>query len=408
MAEIPVVYDESSVPAYRLPDPLKAADGSRVTSAEVWTTQRRPELLRLFEHHVYGVTQGPAETLDEQLVETSSTALDGLATRKQIAITFGSDRPVMHILLYLPNTSSGPSPIFVGLNFGGNHTISVDPEIPVSTAWMRPGRGPEVTDHRATEAGRGTAASRWPVEMILQRGYGLATIYCGDIDPDYDDGFANGVHGLAPRDDSRGDAWATISAWAWGLSRALDALERDADVDTTRVAVIGHSRLGKTSLWAGATDPRFALVISNDSGCGGAALSRRRFGESVRRINNTFPHWFCTNFRQYDDNEAALPVDQHELIALVAPRPVYIASAAEDLWADPRGEFLAARAADPVFRLLGTPGLPIDKMPAIHTPAQGQIGYHIRAGKHDITAYDWGQYLDFADRHLGKGLENRD
>jgi hypothetical protein len=371
--EIRANYDEDEVPDYTLPDPLTAQDGTPVTDPQDWMTRRRPELVALFEHHVYGKTQGRPETLAFETTETSDAALGGIATRKQVTVRFSADEagPEMHILTYLPNTRSGPVPLFVGLNFHG-------------------------------KASRGKACTRWPVEMILRRGYGLATIYCGDLDPDTDDGFANGVHPLFPRDDSAGDAWATISAWAWGLSRALDTFEADADIDAARVAVIGHSRLGKTALWAGATDPRFALVISNDSGCGGAAISRRRIGESVRRINTSFPHWFCTNYKQYNDNEAAQPIDQHELIALIAPRPVYVASAAGDLWADPRGEFLAAKAADPVYRLLGTAGLPIDEMPPLHTPAHGQIGYHIRAGKHSITEYDWTQYLDFADRHLGE------
>jgi hypothetical protein len=396
-------YDEAKVPAYTLPDPLRFADGGLVREAGDWTGRRRAEVLRLFEEHVYGRSPGAPTKMRFVVVESDAHALGGLATRRQVRVLLDGteDGPVFEILLHVPNATPRPVPAFLGLNFGGNHSVHPDPAIRLPRSWMREGEG--VVEHRATEAGRGAGTAAWPVERVLDRGYALATVYYGDLEPDHADGWKDGVRArIGPGTTGRfaPDDWGAIAAWAWGLQRTLDYLKTDPGVDGSRVAVIGHSRLGKAALWAGAQDERFALVVSNDSGEGGAALARRRFGETTDRITSAFPHWFAPRLREYAGREDTLPVDQHELLALVAPRLLYVASATEDLWADPRGEFLAAKAAEPVYRLLGREGLGAADFPSPDRPVGGSIGYHLRTGKHALTAYDWEQYLDFADRHL--------
>jgi len=395
--------DEARVPAYTLPDPLRFEDGRPVRSPDEWRARRRPEILRLFEEHVYGRSPAAPGAMRFDVVESDPAALGGLATRRQVRVLLDGtpSGPSFEILLYVPNAARRPVPAFVGLNFDGNHAVSPDPGIRLSTAWMDD--GPGVVDSRATDAARGTKAASWPVERILDRGYALATVYYGDLEPDRPDGWRDGVRArIGPGTTGRfaADDWGAIGAWAWGLQRALDYLQTDPDVDGGRVAVIGHSRLGKTALWAGAQDERFAMVVSNDSGEGGAALARRELGERTEDITRVFPHWFCAHYREYAGRESALPVDQHELLALVAPRPLYVASATEDLWADPRGEFLAAKAAEPVYRLLGRDGLGVANQPSPDRPVGGAIGYHLRTGEHALAAYDWELYLDFADRHL--------
>ncbi|MFN4180699.1 MAG: acetylxylan esterase, partial [Armatimonadota bacterium] len=368
-----VIYDEAKVPPYTLPDPLVCLDGTKVTTPELWRTKRRPEILELFRTHMYGKAPiGKPVEMTFEVFDLDKNALNGKATRKQVRILFTGkpDGPNMDLLIYLPNDVKRPVPVFLLLNFFGNHAIHPDPAIRIKPVWFK---GKQVTP---SEDSRGRDRSI-PVEKILTRGYGIATAYYGDIAPDFPGSFQHGVFAVFDKlfgEKRPPDAWGAISAWAWGLSRALDYFEVDKDIDAKRVVVLGHSRLGKTALWAGAQDERFAIVISNNSGCGGAALSRRRFGETVALINSAFPHWFCENFKRYNGRENELPIDQHMLVALIAPRPVYIASADEDLWADPRGEFLAAKFADPVYKLLGTKGLPAQEMPALNQPVMGTIG----------------------------------
>lgn len=385
-----------------LPDPLIMVHGSPVKSVKQWYSQRRPELLKLFTREVYGQSPGIPENMRFKVFDSSSVALGGLATRKQVAVYFNGnpEGPRMDILIYLPNNVKRPVPVFTGLNFEGNQSVNPDTAIRITKSWEY-GGNKDVINHHATEQSRGMAKDRWPLQMILAHGYGIATVYAGDIAPDDKDGFKNGVQALYPRLQNIGDNFATLAAWAWGLSRVMDYFETDRDIDPHKIIVFGWSRMGKAALWAGAEDKRFSIVISNESGAGGAKLFHHPAGENAHRLCTKFPYWFCNNFKQYDGKDTLLPFDQHELIALIAPRPVYIASAEGDGNSDPYGEFLAAEGADGVYRFLGTAGLPVKTWPAVNHPVlDGQIGYHIRSGNHNITPYDWSQYLLFVTFHL--------
>jgi hypothetical protein len=403
-------YEESAVKPYTLPNPLVMNDGTTVRDAAMWTSRRRPELLELFTREMFGRTPGgKPDKMHWAVTSVEREALGGKAVRKEVTVWFTErkDGPKMHLLIYQPKGAAGTRwPAFLGLNFYGNQGVHADPGITLSQSWMRPNPEQKIVNNRATEGSRGLNASYWEVETVVARGYATATVYYGDLCEDRNEGLTKDVGSLfrtATVEERKPQEWGAIGMWAWGLSRALDYLASDPDIDAKRVAVHGHSRLGKAALWAGAQDERFALVISNNSGCGGAALSKRNYGETVARINESFPFWFSRQFRTYNDNEDKLPFDQHELIALMAPRPVHVASADEDKWADPRGEFLATKHAEPVYALFERKGLGVADMPAVNQPALGDgLAYHIRTGKHAVMPYDWARYLDFADRSWKK------
>lgn len=403
LAQAPATnYDEAKVPAYKLPELLMTNGGQPVKSAAHWQA-RRAEIRSVLETQMFGRSPGRPVKMSFESLQIDRTALGGKAVRKDVALHV--EGKTFNLLLYLPAHAPRPAPVFVGLGFHPNHTVSSDPGIRLAGEWELDKETKAVVLRPQPESTRGSAASRWQVEMLLSRGYGLATVYYGDIEPDVVGGMKDGIRGvyLENGQQAPGDGeWGAIAAWAWGLSRAIDYLATDKDVDDTRLTVVGHSRLGKAALWAGATDLRPAMVISNESGEGGAAISRRVFGETVADLNTRFPHWFCGNYKRYNGREDSMPFDSHMLLALVAPRPLYVASAEDDRWADPRGEFLAAVAASEAYEVLGKKGVGTAQMPPVNQPVGDTVRYHVRTGAHDITAYDWQQYLDFADRHLRK------
>lgn len=407
-----VNYDESRVPEYSLP-PVVAESVPEENALDFWKNSRRAEVLSLFERHVYGKTPRSPVNVCAEVVERDDDALGGAAVRRQVRLTLSpmpdSERDAkrsitINLLIYTPAKSKQRVPAFIGLNFFGNQTVHSDPGIRISESWMRQKSEIGIVDNRATEQTRGKYSERWQAEMLVRRGYGLVTAYYGDIDPDnYRSDFSDGAHPLfyeSGQTEPAADEWGAIGAWAWGLSTIRQWLEGDELVNANRLAVIGHSRLGKTALWAGAQDQNFAAVISNNSGCGGAALYRRCYGERIHHMLSAIGYWFCRDHAQFAQREVELPVDQHMLLALIAPRPLYVASATEDQWADPIGEFLAAKHGSSIYELFGTTGLQADSFPAANQPSVGRIGYHLRKGEHAVTEYDWRQYLDFADRHL--------
>jgi hypothetical protein len=388
-----------------LPDPLTMEDGSPVSDARTWRARRRAELLEAFRAHEYG--RAPASPSEGVCLHrrVSEHALHGNAVRKQMRLSVSGQAkaPSFSLLLYLPTAlrrAAVPAPVFLGLNFLGNHTVTDDTEVDLPRAWIP---DDSRTRGRLAESLRGLESGSWCVEDLIARGYGLATVYAGDFVPDRVDAAHFGIQRWfreAGFGGPQGESWGAIAGWAWGLSRAMDHLCHDEDVDARRIVLFGHSRLGKAALWCGAQDTRFAAVIANNSGCGGAALARRKFGERVADVNRVYPHWFCARFRDFNGREEALPVDQHELLALIAPRPLYIASAESDLGADPMGEFSGAWHAGRVYAFLGARGLPERRLPAPDVPMRGTITYHIRTGPHGITRFDWAQFTAFADRHV--------
>jgi hypothetical protein len=393
-------YDESKVGSYTLPDPLVFNNGKHVGSAGEWTRERRPEIVELFATNVYGHSPKPPGGSAYEIFDVDKGALDGSAVRKQVTIYFSQrrDGPREDLLIYFPSGARKPVPVILSLNFSGNQTVARDSGIKLATVWDSKTR----EKHQATEASRGSARD-FDVQKVLARGYALATICYQDIEPDFLGGYASGIRPLFLRPgqtEPSADDWGAIGAWGYGLSRALDYLEKDPDADAKRVAIMGHSRLGKTVLWAGALDQRFAMVLASCSGEGGASLARRNYGETIGNLVDRFPYWFCANYGKYADHVDQLPVDTHELIALIAPRPAYITGAEDDRWADPKGEFLACVAAGPVYRLLGAQSLDTDQMPPLNKPVMHTIGYHYRTGKHEVTAFDWDQFMTFADMHL--------
>lgn len=358
-----------------LPDPLITASGEAVTTPDQWREVRRPEILELFRTHMYGRRPvGRPDDLRFEVRDVTPDAMDGAATRKLVDILYsgpGGDGKIQ-LILFIPNDAPKPAPAFVLICH--RDAENIDPTREVKMPF-------------------------WPAEQIVARGYAAATFHVSDVAPDDKETWKQGVYTILPAPDEA-EAWGAISIWGWGASRILDYFETDADVDETHVAVVGHSRGGKAALCCGAEDERFALTCSNDSGCTGAAIARRKKGESVHLINSRFPHWFCPNYDAFNGREEALPVDQHQLVALMAPRLVYVASASEDDWADPEGEFLSCVHAGPVYALFGLDGVSATEMPAPDQPLQGgHIGYHLRSGKHDLTEYDWHRYIDFADKH---------
>jgi len=381
-----------------LPDPLVMLNGTRVTSKEQWLRARRPELIVLFEHYMYGHAP-PAPASVAAVIERQDYQLfGGKATKKEVTLTVGPPGcPKIHLLLIVPNARKGPAPVFLGMNFCGNHALLEDPTVAPPTSWMYD-KYPGVKDHRATEAGRGSQIDVWAIEQSIDRGYAVATFYNGDVDPDRPDVREGIQKHLTP---GKYD-WGTIAAWAWGLQRAVDYLVTNNDIDRARIAVVGHSRLGKTALLAGAFDKRIALIIAHQAGCGGSAPSRSKVGESVKQINDHFPHWFNRKFKEFNGQPDRLPFDQHCLVAIAAPRPVLFTNAIEDVWANSAGQFQVLQAADAVYRFLGASGIDAMEMPPPGKLVDSQLGYHIRAGGHSMGKSDWLVFLEFADKHLPK------
>lgn len=387
-------------PQTDFPDPLVMFNGEPVANKKDWFNQRRPELKELFQHYEYGYFPSPAN-IQSTVKAMDEKCFGGKATLKLVTISFASkSAPQLNLLLVVPNQRKSAAPVFLGLNFSGNYALVTNSFVPIPDGWMN-AKIAGVINNRATEAGRGKSIDVWNIEQSIDRGYAVATLFCDDIQPDRTNA-TTGVRQVFHGAKNPAEDWGTIAAWAWGLHRAVDYLETNKDIDRKKIAVVGHSRLGKAAILAGAFDERIALVIPLQAGTGGTSPSRGKIGESVKAINTRFPHWFCDEFKKFNDEPERLPFDQHCLIALCAPRPVLLAAATEDTWADPVGQFEMLKAADKVYQLVGSDGVASTQRPEVGKLMDSKLGYYIRAGKHSMTKDDWKVFLDFADKHLGK------
>jgi hypothetical protein len=386
-----------------LPDPLKTRDGRVVPTASEWAHVRKPELRDLFEQFMFGRYPAKPEHVVGHTLFEDRKAFAGQGTLREIELNVGPPNlPKIYLLIATPNADH-PVACFVGPNFGGNHLRLDDVRVRLPTAWMPDGYV-GVVDHRATDAGRGKQADGWdiwPLEYAVKRGYAIATFYCGDVQPDKPD-MLDGIPAVAapPSDKLDSAAPGAIMWWAWGIHRAVDFLVTDPSIDAKRIAVVGHSRLGKTALLAGAFDDRIALTIPHHAGCGGSGPSRHDDpkAETVAIITKKFPHWFGPRFSTFGADPASLPFDQNCLVALCAPRPVLFTSASEDLWSNPSGQFEVLKATSPVYKLLGVDGLAAETWPKPGDPlVPSRLGYWIRPGKHSLLPADWQIFMDFAD-----------
>jgi hypothetical protein len=387
-ADFDIIYDEVKVPEYHLPPILVTAEGKKVTTADKWFNNRRPQILSLFSNIMYGATPNPEIPVDVkyEVVEVDKKFMNGKATRKDIDIIFRNERGEIkkRILVFVPNKAKKPVPAFMKHSFDNT-------------------KGNGFDAHSSQE---GKLRNRWPLGDFFDRGYAFVAVYQGDLVGHNEVDFNRGIHKLFYKSDQsfpKAHEWGVLSTVAWGAMRAMDYLETDKDIDATRVAVMGHSKMGKAALWTGAQDQRFAVTISAQSGAGGAALWRRKSGETIEKMVTRFPYWLSRNMWKFSNQEDDLPIDQHMLLALIAPRAVYVHSGTGDTWADGRGEYLSAYHASEVYRLLGKKGLTSEESPPVDTAIiESDVGYHIRSGGHSIQPYDWERFLDFADYHLKK------
>jgi hypothetical protein len=369
-------YDETIVPEYVLPNVLKTNAGKIVRTKKDWEQSRRGEILTLFEDNIYGEMPKSYDSIRYSIVNEDKASMESKSHLKEVVIeVFNLGKSVkINLVLFTPNNVARPVPVFVLINNRGKDTM--DPA-------------------------RIAKSDFWPAELVVDAGYAIAAFHVDDLAPDNKDHFKEGVLQLYPEQIEADNGMRAIGAWAWGASRVMDYFETNLLIDKEKVVLVGHSRGGKASLWAAAQDERFAICVTNCSGNTGAALARRQFGERISVINTTFPHWFNNNYKRFNTREDQLPVDQHMLISLIAPRPIYATNASEDLWADPKGSFLSLKHAEPVFSLYVLRSSLPKVQPGVNAPViKSPIAYHIRSGKHDLTLYDWTNFIKFADYHF--------